>query len=381
MVALGLMVVAAVIIFIGLVCGFKRGLDKSLLRLLFVIAAIVVAWIFREQITEYVLNMDVSGKTLSQTIIDGLPSEYAGFADIILPAIAAFGCVVAFLAGFLVLQFASWIVWLIVGALFRRNNARLIGGVIGAVQGAIIALALLVPLNGLILSADKIYQIEINGAQLPATEYYEYVKDYKQSELSKMLTKFGSGMYLQLSTTTDASGEKVVLDDRLNALVSASKLANEVKNITDDLSGGLSADSVDKIKKSLANIDAMKGNMTAEEKAELKKMIAAAADELNLPPEIADIDIDKVDFTKEASAVEDAYNFVTESSADLSAAAAKTVDSLLESDLLLSLADGEITVTLETDKKDAIGDYLNTLDSSVDAEKIAAIKGIFKITG
>ena len=97
-----------------------------------------------------------SGKTIAELVTEAFPPEYAGFADIILPMVKMIACAVAFLACFIILQLLTWIVGLIIGTFFRKINARLLGGVIGVVQGALVALAIIIPLNGAVLSAEKL---------------------------------------------------------------------------------------------------------------------------------------------------------------------------------------------------------------------------------
>lgn len=372
--------IAGVAVLFGFLLGLKRGFDKSLIRIILVAVALVAAWLLREQITNWILNITVSsGKTVAQTITEAIPADYANFADMILPIVKMITCVAVFIASFIILQFATWLIGLIVGVFFRRTNARLLGGVIGLVQGALVAFAIIIPLNGAILSTEKLTSLEINGEQpLNVQEYVDFT-EYKESQVCKFVSKIGGGIYAQLASVKVESGERKNLDDQIDAFVAGVKIAEQAQKFNEiDTSNGLDENNVAQIKQILADIDEIKGQLTPEQKSALNEMVAAASDALGLTDSIADIDITEVDFTSEGAILDKALAYQNGEILDAEAAQ-ELVNSLAESKFILPLADGNMTVDVPLVKQGEILNAVNNLGDDVSEETKTAIKKLFNI--
>ncbi len=378
--SIAIIAIAGVAVLFGFLLGLKRGFDKSLIRIILVAVALVAAWLLREQITNWIMNITVSsGKTVAQTITEAIPADYANFADMILPIVKMITCVAVFIASFIILQFATWLIGLIVGVFFRRTNARLLGGVIGLVQGALVAFAIIIPLNGAILSTEKLTSLEINGEQpLNVQEYVDFT-EYKESQVCKFVSKIGDGIYAQLASVKVESGERKNLDDQIDAFVAGVKIAEQAQKFNEiDTSNGLDENSVAQIKQILADIDEIKGQLTPAQKSALNEMVAAASDALGLTDSIADIDITEVDFTSEGAILDKALAYQNGEILDAEAAQ-ELVNSLAESKFILPLADGNMTVDVPLVKQGEILNAVNNLGDDVSEETKTAIKKLFNI--
>lgn len=378
--SIAIIAIAGVAVLFGFLLGLKRGFDKSLIRIILVAVALVAAWLLREQITNWIMNITVSsGKTVAQTITEAIPADYANFADMILPIVKMITCVAVFIASFIILQFATWLIGLIVGVFFRRTNARFLGGVIGLVQGALVAFAIIIPLNGAILSTEKLTSLEINGEQpLNVQEYVDFT-EYKESQVCKFVSKIGDGIYAQLASVKVESGERKNLDDQIDAFVAGVKIAEQAQKFNEiDTSNGLDENSVAQIKQILADIDEIKGQLTPAQKSALNEMVAAASDALGLTDSIADIDITEVDFTSEGAILDKALAYQNGEILDAEAAQ-ELVNSLAESKFILPLADGNMTVDVPLVKQGEILNAVNNLGDDVSEETKTAIKKLFNI--
>lgn len=378
--SIAIIAIAGVAVLFGFLLGLKRGFDKSLIRIILVAVALVAAWLLREQITNWIMNITVSsGKTVAQTITEAIPADYANFADMILPIVKMITCVAVFIASFIILQFATWLIGLIVGVFFRRTNARLLGGVIGLVQGALVAFAIIIPLNGAILSTEKLTSLEINGEQpLNVQEYVDFT-EYKESQVCKFVSKIGDGIYAQLASVKVESGERKNLDDQIDAFVAGVKIAEQAQKFNEiDTSNGLDENNVAQIKQILADIDEIKGQLTPAQKSALNEMVAAASDALGLTDSIADIDITEVDFTSEGAILDKALAYQNGEILDAEAAQ-ELVNSLAESKFILPLADGNMTVDVPLVKQGEILNAVNNLGDDVSEETKTAIKKLFNI--
>lgn len=380
LISIAIIAIAAVALIAGFFLGLKRGFDKSVLRLILVAASLIVAWLVREQAANAVMSIRVSsGKTIAELVTEAFPPEYAGFADIILPMVKMIACAVAFLACFIILQLLTWIVGLIIGTFFRKINARLLGGVIGVVQGALVALAIIIPLNGAVLSAEKLTSLEINGERPMNVQEYVDFEGYKSSSVCKIITKIGSGIYSQLASVKTESGERKNIDDQIDALVAGVKIAEQAEKFSQiDTSNGLDGSNVAQIKGILSDIDEIKDQLTPEQKASLNEMLTAAAEALKLPAAVADIDVTEVNFSAEGEILDKALAYQDGEILD-PAAAQELVDALAGSKFVLPLAEGNMSVDVPLVKQTEILNAVNNLGDDVPEETKTAIKKLFNI--
>lgn len=163
------------ILLAGFLFGLGRGFNKSLVRLLIVVAMLVATFFIVPIITEAVMTVDISGMGINISgkaatsvgnivvlLLESIPgiSDIAGtdaYATIINVVPQMILNIVLFVVVFLLLRFISMIIyWIISGICFSKkktegkNKHRLLGSLVGVVQNFIIFLAILVPVVGVV---------------------------------------------------------------------------------------------------------------------------------------------------------------------------------------------------------------------------------------
>lgn len=183
---IGLIVIAvfvAVLLF-GFLFGLWRGFNKSLVRLLFVVASIVGAFFLAPVVTRWALTFDLSnfgikiaGESVStlgellRALLKDVPyiqdlagtEAYATIMEVVPQMIVN---VVMFVVLFYLIRLVSMIIyWIIAGICFSKkktegkNRHRLLGSVVGVVQNFAVFLVLLVPVIGAVNIVGEIETI------------------------------------------------------------------------------------------------------------------------------------------------------------------------------------------------------------------------------
>lgn len=167
---------AAFFVLSGVLFGFKRGAAKSGLRLLTVAVAAVLSFFVARYVGNYVLstldgnsldsvmssfNIDISGMTEeSQEMISSL--DPAVVSHVVAIPLFLVIVPVVFVVLFFVAKLVLWIVFAILSAILGMSKShkgfgsRLIGALLGAVQGAAIVVITLLPLAGIISLAGEV---------------------------------------------------------------------------------------------------------------------------------------------------------------------------------------------------------------------------------
>ncbi len=251
-IALGIAGVCGVLMLLGALKGLSRGLTRQTVRFLTIIASIVISVLAATGITNALIGF-FDGKTLQEALTElGAGEAFAemdGLALAILNAIdpsavqqilaLPMTLIVAPIVFVLVFIFISAIM-LIVHAIIsgacgftkKRNNwwTRLAGLALGAVQGLVVAAAILVPVSGLMgIVSDTVAQIERLDEQtvMASTEngggdedegefdvseilamYDEYLADVAESPALKLVNKFGGNLISKQLSTVKIGGQK-----------------------------------------------------------------------------------------------------------------------------------------------------------------------------
>lgn len=171
-------VISLFLIFVtlGFICGWFRGMNKSLVRLIIVLCIGVISFFTIPPLTKSLLEMDISKlnivlgdvhvmtlQDLATDLLRQIPvvediiessSTFETFIEILPQLILN---VVLFVLFFFILKWFSMIIyWIIAGIFFSKKKMagkekhNFIGAVIGAVQGLIVVFVLLVPFYGVI---------------------------------------------------------------------------------------------------------------------------------------------------------------------------------------------------------------------------------------
>lgn len=184
-----------VILLAGFLFGLARGFNKSLIRILMVVATLVIAFFITPSVTKAVMQADISnmnvtigGETATSvgdiivSLLDQIPeiSDIAGtdaYANIINVLPQMIINVILFLVMFLALRLVSMIIyWIIAGICFSKKKTegkdkhRLLGSLVGTVQNFIIFLAIMVPIVGTVNILGDIETITTNTTQAETTQ-------------------------------------------------------------------------------------------------------------------------------------------------------------------------------------------------------------------
>lgn len=244
-IAVGLIAYIALSVLTGLIFGFRRGFSKTLLRLVTIIAAAVVSLVAVIWLAQYV-DLMFQGKTVEDLIILVWP-EYETAAD---PAlhdfIAAFDSVTAervamalltivalpiiFVVVFYVAKFLTLIIYGIfagiLGMMSKKKGffSTLFGGLVGAVQGVLIAAVVLLPTAGFLGVADEL-RTGLTSEDKPEESvvlvegfYEEYLDDVIKSEPIVWLRQFGGDMLFEKMTTVTVAEETVDMREETKSI-------------------------------------------------------------------------------------------------------------------------------------------------------------------
>lgn len=417
----------------GALLGFTRGLKRSVLRLIIVVAALVVAICLRGTLIKLIMDTEFSGQTLRESVVASFGDEYASLAKLVIPIIEILVGVIAFLLSFILLKFVSLIIFWIAKIFVRpgAHKKRLFGALVGAAQGLLVAYFICVPLNGLIGSVEKVSEIDISDYSsavvysVPSTCSVGYDEDYLTSssgasnsgassssseELDKILNTLdlegykksgiynfynsvSFGVYDSLTTVKDESGKNVTLNVQVDAVVAAAKVAKAAQKITniDFSSDGLNDENVSQISDLFKEIDEIKNEMSEEAMQSLSEMIAVVGESFG--EEIGDIDLSnldlaKVNFTAAGEAVEKAYDlqkaYEDETIENIEEHIGDVVEKVVESNLVVAAADMGLDLSDILKKEEDKQSFLDVIDemqkqenSPLNDENIEALKKIF----
>ncbi|MDY4186886.1 MAG: CvpA family protein [Candidatus Borkfalkiaceae bacterium] len=363
------LVLTALPIVVGALLGLKRGLNRSLLRLVIVGAAILAAWLMRDTLTEAIMNMQIGGQSFKQSL-EAAFSENSEMLKLIMPIAQIAVGVFAFLVTFLLLKLVSLIVFWLLCIVVRPGKLknRLLGLAVGAVQGILVAYFICVPITGLVGSIDKASQVDFSivssgsssakvlqkgvslggiykdncgfnviktsdkiveggdGSQENAGEssgenvnsaipedlklLFDIVAAYKKTPLYKIYNEIEFGTYKGLTTVKSSEGKNVTLNVQIDAVIALSKIAKSAQKLQDikiSESDELTQEKIDDIKEVLNNIEQVKSELPAEVKESITEIVSVAAESFDMPVDVSKIDLDKVDFSKAGEALEKAY--------------------------------------------------------------------------
>lgn len=193
-------ILLAIALFFGALSGLRKGLNHSILRLILIIGCIIVAVKLTPMIREMILEIKIKDGTLGEMIgsllSDGeqdAPEEMIKIVNAIMTAASALIYIIAFF----VLRFLSYIIIFPICKIFVKRDLikkRLLGTLVGLIQGVVIAFAVLVPLNGILIELGSVVSSEEGQSfiKLPAELNLD---SYKDTEISKFLTSIGEDFY------------------------------------------------------------------------------------------------------------------------------------------------------------------------------------------
>lgn len=372
----------------GLLYGLKRGLFRSIVRLGTLAAAFAIAWFAKPAYVKAVLDFELDGQSIREAVAEGT-AEMASFAPVINALVEIVLGVVLFIAVFLVLKFITAIVSMIL-CIFVPKKSRLLGMVVGLVQGALIALCICAPLNGVILDVNTVLNLEMDGQPIVDAETKQSMKQagvdfdaYQESAISKVYTAVGKGFYKGLASTKNEDGRTVTLSGYVEATDATTKFADELAVLGEiNLDNGLTADSRDAIQEAMQNLNAIKGDLSEEAAETLNDLVATVVAEAgeDMPEGVKEVlesfDVREVDFEAEGQVILDLYDFAEEENSEITAG--DLVNSLADTTVMLPVLESMVSEESPMElPEDSRAEVIAAIDALEDAEKAASLRNIF----
>lgn len=380
-------------ILFGFLLGLVRGFNRSLLRMIIVLACVAGAWLLKDVFVNLLLKIEIGGEPLEETISSlfvsegsDLPESLVTFIFLLIQILLG---VALFLILFILLKFISWTIIFPICKLFvkkGKSKKALLGGVIGLVQGALVAFVLCFPFTGLMVQVNglttSLTEIEMDGQPLMEAEVKEKfdsfgIAEYEESALGKFYVNVGGGLYNKLATAKDENGNKMSLDSAVNAMTSAVKIAGKLSDLTTvDFSEGITGENVKKVSDALRDIgEIVNGDMTEESREivnnlinDVVKSMGGEDSEISLPE---DFDISSIGFEEAADAV-DVIGKITDKENEgeeytlTDEDAEKIVNGIAANESLISAMAGDdanlVGGTLEGEEKTKVENAINKAD-------------------
>ncbi len=212
-------------VIIGFVCGWIRGLNKSLTRFIMVIAVAVLTFFIAAPISKAIVNMDLSkhGWTISGVkvttvgatvvnLLEKIPKvgELVQASDTFRAFVNAapqmlVNVVLFIVLFFLIKWFTMIIYWIIAGVCFNKKKMegkdrhKFIGAVIGALQGFIVAFVIMIPIFGVIATAKPVIDASRKTSEQQVVTVDEQ-NGNEESELKKAINT--SSAYIDGATNS-----------------------------------------------------------------------------------------------------------------------------------------------------------------------------------
>lgn len=348
--------ITAYFLIFGALYGLKRGILGSAIRLFTVCVAFAVAWHARAKYVAAVLDIQIEGQSV-RSLIEEATAEMASIGTLLMPLVEILLGVILFIAVFLVLKLVTAIIYFIIGFFVPKSN-RWLGLAVGLVQGALIAFCICAPLNGVLLDVAKVTQIQVNGEPILDAEARAEMKEagldfeeFKESGISKFYAKVGGEFYNVLAASKNADGNDVTLSGYVDAAVATTKFADELTSLSNiNFEEGLTEANRETLKQTFENLDAIKGEMSAEAITTVNQMISSVVTEVggDMPEEVKtileDFDMSKVDFSTEGEVVLKLYDIAEKSeSEDAEINVTEVVNTLAESTVVLPIMESMVT--------------------------------------
>ncbi len=374
-VTLAILGITLLCVLFGALLGLVRGFRRSLVRLILVIVSLLLAvFVLRKTFVNVIMNINVGGETLEQTLIGAL-NESGELPASIMSLISALVEIILGLVGYFVVYGAlSAITWMLIYPIIKifvkkeQPKKKLLGAIIGLVQGLIIAFTVCAPITGLVTQIDKISEVKVNGEQIIDLPENIGIEDYVNSFPGKVYGKLGGWYFDILTTTKTEDGNKVSIDDTISVLVTITNIADTATDLGESIDIMTNESSTPQ-----QRIDAMKnlgddlisiGNsindLSNDAKDMVNDLIIAVKDLINedgadptLEDALADFDINNINMVGAGSAMKGIATYIEKTDDTFASTQAVSqddvnsiVNGLAENDFILSMLAGDETPTL-----------------------------------
>ena len=420
----------------SILLGLIRGSRRSLLRLILVLLCAVLAFVLCGVVAEKALKTDVSAvvngeevgtMTLEEYIQQMLGEDMQDMSEFIVPIVQSIVKVVMFLVLFELFKLLTWIIVYPLCKLFvkpkrvtdsdghtRKKKRRLIGAVVGLVQGVVVALCICIIVNGFIgisyelttamnemsemsgesgnggeevaMLSDEGDEGAQEGSILDSVDLKTMISEYNESIFGKMYNAIGTKPFTLISSVKVSDDKTITLTGQVEALGGLVKIAKEFTAITElNFENFYADDNITKLTNILDNVQGIKDALSDEARDTVNSLITTAGKSLGIDTSILDKFM-TVDLSKEAEAFKKLAEYKDKDLSELTIEDAEAIVSALgNSDLMLDMLaeQGGIDLGngLSDEQRDKIDEALEELVSKgeITQENMEKIRDIFKL--
>ncbi|MBQ3235050.1 MAG: hypothetical protein IJA97_02705 [Clostridia bacterium] len=221
--------------------GLLRGRNRAILRLVLVLVSAVLAVLLLDAVVSMVLNINVGdGVPLKESIFssDGgepMPEELQNVVFTLIEIVV--GIVVYFLI-FFVLKLITWMILFPVFKAFIKqgdNKGPLLGFIVGALQGIVVAFLICAPLTGLVGDLNNLSNVEIDGQPIIPINDTIGLNEFTDSGIYKVYNSTGGWYYEMVSSSELKNGTKVSLSDSIGIVVAVTEIASTAASMEEGL--------------------------------------------------------------------------------------------------------------------------------------------------
>ena len=416
-ISIAMMVFTALPIVCGLLFGLLRGSRYSIARLIVVAVCLIAALLLRQPVTEWVMGLNVGGQTIEQSIVSAMPEEMSALGDTVVIFVKLLASAVLFVLLFGVTRLLTALILgpILKAIVNRRSKGVLGGGLIGLVQGVLVALVICIPLSGVMTETNSVLQNESLKQMQNTTAYvsgaYRFadaevsegeqgttdgeqkggttedgqnnvaeidiaamLEEYSNSTLGQLYTAVGAKPFELVSSMT-VDGKKYTLPgqvDAINGGIDMIYALQRLGELGDDILG---ADSIATVNEVFSELDKVWKALPDEAKETIQNVVAALVDSADTDVDLSKIDLTKVDFANEGEVFDNLQRMSAELAEKDSLTLADikgVIDEAAKSDLILPIiaqaAGNESTTFTPSDEAEIanVRQYIDALDVSAD---------------
>ncbi len=305
-ISLGILAFTGISLAFGLLFGLMRGKNRSILRLCLVLLSIFAAVAARKTIINVVFDLKVGEGTIRELITNTVNEAGAeipqAVQDLLFALVEIIIGLLAFFVILLILSFLTWLIIFPICKIFVRQGKRkhsLIGGLVGLLQGAVIAFVVCAPLTGIVAQIDKVSAVKLEGEPLFELPAEVGTTEYITSSTGKIYALTGNWFFDIVTSTKDASGKKISINDTCDIVVAVAGLADSMTQLTAKVESMSSenatpqeqVDTMKSIGDTLVEIGGSLNSLSTDAQAVVNDLVSSVKDMIatdgeELPPEI-----------------------------------------------------------------------------------------------
>lgn len=219
----------------GLIAGRSRGRNHSIIRFIIVLACLIFSLFACEPVKNYLMDIEFNGVQLRNVFQfffnEGTLSVPDSIANVLVILLEILVKIICYFICFLLSMILSWLlVFPILKAIVKKEKKKdkTTGTILGLFQGVIVLLAVIIPVNGLIVEVNKISTIELNGAKVIEIPEEYGLEEISNSDICKFTQKIGGWYFDIIATSSDTK-----LSDICDTVVGVAGLADSFTQIGD----------------------------------------------------------------------------------------------------------------------------------------------------